>query len=163
MIRPWYRSRLFWLGIPGLMFLLWAWAKSHGTEMLTCLGASGGWGGSGYGKLMWFRVETKGDALVGLDLRNGQVCPQADTFFTSAPALAAPRFNTSFTSPLLPEPQWFPAPGWRSETVDAGSYLFLSLPYWLVTGLYGCAWVAGLVGWQWRKHRLHQSPAVGSL
>ena len=25
MIRPWYRSRLFWLGIPGLVFLLWSW------------------------------------------------------------------------------------------------------------------------------------------
>ena len=25
MIRPWYRSRLFWLGLPGLLFLLWAW------------------------------------------------------------------------------------------------------------------------------------------
>ncbi len=25
MIRPWYRSRLFWLGIPGLMFLMWLW------------------------------------------------------------------------------------------------------------------------------------------
>ena len=23
MIRPWYRSRLFWLGLPGLVFLLW--------------------------------------------------------------------------------------------------------------------------------------------
>ena len=28
MIRPWYRSRLFWLGIPGLVFLLWAWRDS---------------------------------------------------------------------------------------------------------------------------------------
>jgi hypothetical protein len=25
MIRPWYRSRLCWLGLPGLVFLLWAW------------------------------------------------------------------------------------------------------------------------------------------
>ena len=25
MIRPWYRSRLFWLGLPGLVFLLWLW------------------------------------------------------------------------------------------------------------------------------------------
>jgi hypothetical protein len=25
MIRPWYRSLLFWLGIPGLLFLLWLW------------------------------------------------------------------------------------------------------------------------------------------
>jgi hypothetical protein len=25
MIHPWYRSRLFWLGLPGLLFLLWTW------------------------------------------------------------------------------------------------------------------------------------------
>jgi hypothetical protein len=25
MIRPWYRSRLFWLGLPGLLFMLWLW------------------------------------------------------------------------------------------------------------------------------------------
>jgi hypothetical protein len=25
MIRPWYRSRLSWLGLPGLVFLLWLW------------------------------------------------------------------------------------------------------------------------------------------
>lgn len=33
MIRPWYRSRLFWLGVPGLVFLMWGWWKS-GSEMV---------------------------------------------------------------------------------------------------------------------------------
>jgi hypothetical protein len=28
MIRPWYRSRLFWLGLPGLVFLMWLWRDS---------------------------------------------------------------------------------------------------------------------------------------
>ena len=28
MMRPWYRSRLFWLGLPGLVFLLWCWWDS---------------------------------------------------------------------------------------------------------------------------------------
>ncbi len=28
--RPFYRSRLFWLGLPGLVFLLWAWKGSVG-------------------------------------------------------------------------------------------------------------------------------------
>ena len=37
-IRPWYRSRFFWAGIPGLLFLLWAWwdsgaYHSHATSM----------------------------------------------------------------------------------------------------------------------------------
>jgi hypothetical protein len=29
MIRTWYRSRLFWLGIPGLLFLIWGWRQSN--------------------------------------------------------------------------------------------------------------------------------------
>jgi hypothetical protein len=33
LIRPWYRSRLFWLGVPGLVFLVWGWWKS-GTQMV---------------------------------------------------------------------------------------------------------------------------------
>ena len=28
--RPVYRSRLFWLGVPGLVFLLWVWWDSGG-------------------------------------------------------------------------------------------------------------------------------------
>ncbi len=28
--RPFYRSRLFWLGLPGLVFLLWGWWMSMG-------------------------------------------------------------------------------------------------------------------------------------
>ncbi len=28
--RPFYRSRLFWLGLPGLVFLLWGWWLSMG-------------------------------------------------------------------------------------------------------------------------------------
>lgn len=31
--RPFYRSRLFWLGLPGLVFLLWAWWVSMGSYL----------------------------------------------------------------------------------------------------------------------------------
>jgi hypothetical protein len=37
--RPFYRSRLFWLGIPGLVFLLWAWWIS--TRLYLSAGFSG--------------------------------------------------------------------------------------------------------------------------
>ena len=30
MIHRWYRSQLFWLGLPGLLFLLWAWLPATG-------------------------------------------------------------------------------------------------------------------------------------
>ncbi len=34
MIRPFHRSLLFWLGLPGLLFLIWAWhdSQSHLTD-----------------------------------------------------------------------------------------------------------------------------------
>jgi len=111
---------------------------------------------------MWFAVETGGGGFVGLDLRHGQASLQADKFFDSSPSFAVPPFHTSFTSPLPPAPPWFPAAGWRSETVDAGSYRFLSLPYWLVTGLYAGGWLAGLVVWQRSKARLQKS-STGEL
>ncbi|WP_341407860.1 hypothetical protein [Luteolibacter soli] len=35
MIRPWYRSRLFWLGLPGLLFLVWGWIDRSPSSSLT--------------------------------------------------------------------------------------------------------------------------------
>jgi hypothetical protein len=32
-IRPWYCSRLFWLGLPGLVFLLWIWLAKVRTHL----------------------------------------------------------------------------------------------------------------------------------
>jgi hypothetical protein len=40
--RGWWRSRLFWLGMPGLMFLLWGWfAIPRTTATLTWRGVDG--------------------------------------------------------------------------------------------------------------------------
>ena len=33
MIRPWHKSLVFWLGIPGLAFILWLWTWSMSTEV----------------------------------------------------------------------------------------------------------------------------------
>ena len=50
--RPFYRSRLFWLGLPGLVFLLWF---GHGSGV--------GFGGT----RPWAIVQTAGDLLVVWD------------------------------------------------------------------------------------------------
>ena len=41
-LRPWYRSRFFWAGIPGLLFLLWAWWDSGAhTSQFAAYGRTG--------------------------------------------------------------------------------------------------------------------------
>jgi hypothetical protein len=164
MIRPWYRSRLFWLGLPGLLFLCWAWNHSNSTRVMTHLGPSSGWAGSGHGNFLWFRVRTQGDELIGLDLRNGQASeePGGPEYFNSSSAkFAVSRFHTTVTSPLSPAPPWFPVPHGRAERLAAGTSLFVSLPYWLLIAGYAALWLGGLACWQRRKVRLlkrHTSP-----
>ncbi len=41
--RPFYRSRLFWLGLPGLVFLLWAWWLSTGHYSGAGFGGGNNW------------------------------------------------------------------------------------------------------------------------
>lgn len=70
MIRPWYRSRLFWLGLPGLAFLLWAWWDS----------------GKSYSGITWVRSRS----LVSLYLSGGRLCLVA-TDETPVPTFSGPR------------------------------------------------------------------------
>jgi hypothetical protein len=159
MIRPWYRSRLFWLGLPGLLFLCWAWNRSNSTRAITHLGPSSGWAGSGHGNFLWFRVRTKGDELIGLDLRNGQASEE-QYFNSSSPKYAVPRGST-VTSPVSPAPPWFPEPRWQAARLAAGTSLYASLPYWLLIVGYATLWLGGLAFWQRRKARLlkrHTAP-----
>ncbi|MCW1921957.1 hypothetical protein OKA05_05295 [Luteolibacter arcticus] len=164
MIRPWYRSRLFWLGVPGFFFFLWAWGKANTTKVVTYLGPGCGWAASGYGKFLWFAVETTGDELVALDLREGEaseVSDELEYYNSSFPSFAVPRFHTSVSSHPSPAPPWFPPPRWQAERLDNGSsYWFLSLPYWLLIAGYTGIWLVGLGGWQRRKAHLVEPSAT---
>lgn len=162
-LRPFYCSRLFWLGLPGLLFLFWAWDKSISTQAITHLGPSCGWAGSGHGRFLWFRVRTHGDSLLGLDLRSGKASeePDGSVYYSSSAKYAVPLFQTTVTSPIVPAPPWFPAPHWRAERFAAGTSLFASLPYWLLIAGYAAVWLSGIGYWQRRKTRLlklHASP-----
>lgn len=153
MIRPWHRSRLFWLGIPGLVFLLWAWGKSNVVRVETSLRP--GRACSSQGKLFWYRVEADTDRLVTVDYAEGNLLVLPNEYIVTACCFPVPRGFTT-TEPVLPDHRrWFPPPRWRAEQLDALSYYrFVSLPYWLLTGGYAGVWLGGMGWWQRRKARL---------
>jgi hypothetical protein len=131
MIRPWYRSRLFWLGIPGLVFLLWAWLIF--APRAICIDA-----GQRNFDLLSFRsaleLTTSDDwrtppaweiGIVPLDEEADRIDP------------GNPFFKRDYNV-------W---PG--------GSRLdYLSMRPWLPLAAYLALWLGALAGWQWRKARL---------
>ena len=155
MIRPWYRSRLFWLGVPGLLFLLWAWGDSNRLGRRVFL--QPGWVYSTHGKLLWYCVQSDGSLRVAISLRDATATP------VSAPAIlpkvrhSAPlrRFFTSTVPVRVSERRWLPPVRWTAERFNPrSSYYLLSVPYWLLTAGYASLWLAVLAGWQRRKARL---------
>ncbi len=138
------RFRLLWLGLPGLLFLLWAWVDSthHGYGM--------GWGGKGLG-LFFFH----GDACVGIGLDDASRREQGMDRWEWDPADPAAR--ESDDPPRLSP--WLPAPQLLAWHGDANVWRLL-LPHWLLTGLYLAAWAAA--AWRqrrWQARRFAGEPA----
>ncbi len=158
--RPFYRSRLFWLGLPGLVFLLWAWGRSN--LLRTRMFLPPGWVCSTQGKLLWYQPAEAEDRVVTVDYREGDLSMTPDEYFVTRNCFPPPRGHTT-TEPLLTtERRWFPPPRSRSEPLDADSgYRFFSLPYWMLTSSYLGVWLGGVCLWQRRKARLmklHTAP-----
>jgi hypothetical protein len=154
MIRPFYRSRLFWLGIPGLLFLLWAWRNSNVVRIEALV--QPGWVWSSQGKLCWHEVDAATGAWeVTVDYREGTLSVRPKEEFVIVCGFAAPRGFISRTPVMIAERRWFPPPRWEAVQLDASSsYRLISLPYWLLTGSYLGLWLGGLSAWQRRKARL---------
>ena len=72
MIRPWYRSVLFWLGIPGLLFLLWAWWHSNSFHRAVFLSESSHLSTT-QGKVLWFSGQSDFEHELELNFRTGKV------------------------------------------------------------------------------------------
>jgi len=136
MIRPWYRSLAFYLGLPGFLFLLWGWFAeplryssvriTMGEYCLTLVDqgrlARVNWEVYGHGRLMY-------------------------------PGF---RFYSNVASALLQYQQLFP-PALRYEVEEYPYHLGtrtipqLSLAYWFLLALYLPAWGTFLLAWQCRK------------
>jgi hypothetical protein len=154
-IRPWYRSRLFWLGLPGLLFLLWGWLADPlavsgvtvtlGDYRLTV----GDW--SRVGRISW---EVYGSG--------GRLSAQGIRTFSGRLGGSVPVDEGE-----VRDRQAFP-PAFRYEVQEDHSTPVglrripqVRVAYWLLLLLYLPAWGALLAGWQRRKSRLlnlHAAP-----
>ena len=146
MMRPWYRSRLCWLGIPGLLFLLWI---SLGDPYRYC----------------HFRVRL-GEYDVGFTdrLRHAHLrlnIPKDGTLEPLAIEFTKPRIFRSGDDPGLFPRAISRSTGWNSR--PSRSEVELAIAYWFLTLAYLAVWSVLLMGWQRRKARLQRglSPAVG--
>ena len=162
MIRPWYRSRLFWLGLPGLVFLLWAWVNSNFVRHTVFLRDSAL--NSTQGKLLWWGSDSDGTRIVELDSRTGEVTigtlGAGEMFFGSC---VFPVPGDVDSEPVEPgEQSWFPAPRWQFVDLNAATwYRLIVLPYWLLTAGYAAILAFGLHRWQRRKLRLLTASSAG--
>jgi hypothetical protein len=173
MIRPWYRSRLFWLGLPGLAFLLWA-----------------GWDSErNFSEMAWVKPKS----VVSVYLSGGRLCGVV-TEEAPVPAFSGPRLQFQreegprggamdllFGGELARrerEARRYFAPGvyrlrWSfrylptatpTAQVTSSSRLIYrewGVEWWLVVAGYGLLLSLALVAWQRRKVRLlilHSAP-----
>jgi hypothetical protein len=95
MIRPWYRSRVFWAGLPGLLFLLWAWWDSGAHHSFLSVRDKAG--------ISEIQAETlHGDVVVVWQREAPPSAPGSWTF-------NAHRLKLSETDdPFAPSPSWRP-------------------------------------------------------
>ncbi|MEK7949788.1 hypothetical protein [Luteolibacter soli] len=141
-----FRSRAFWFGMPGLVFLLWAWVDS--------------------GKYDSTLIAAKGQRFVSVSQQFGYLQIQ-DSLYDKLLPTGVTRTRTPRADP---SPSWLPMPaenariprfrhdelrpGWigvRYNTERMSSD-FLTLPHWFLLSLYLLPWAA-VVAWRWRRFR----------
>jgi hypothetical protein len=134
MIRPWYRSRLFWLGMPCLLFLFWGWfAKSRVWGEVKVGGHRLAIGNTEGQLRILFTGSSHGFVIAGRQGTDHQA--RETSLLPSAIKLTVIDFSS----------------GWRLTN--------LKLAYWFLLLLYVTAWSIWLVAWQRRKARLLKAPA----
>lgn len=130
MIRPWYRSRLFWLGLPGLAMLLWLWLeKSERHFEVRAM-----WGNRG-----WYVADSSRLLEIGWDHRSSPYSPSKVEIYQR----------------LRDEDRLFPPALWLSAYGDKLEWdrkWFVA--YWLLIVGYIPLWLCGVAGWQRRKRGL---------
>ena len=134
MIRPCYRSRLFWLGIPGLVFLLWSWFAypRRGMDLI--------WAGTD----RWMCLRDNGRHIF---IAYQALPPPGKPGFVIRQDTCGPEQ----VDPLLP-----PAIKWRTGLQGFN----LVVAYWTLLLIYLPAWLAALASSQRRKARLSRRSAA---
>jgi hypothetical protein len=130
--RPFYRSRLFWLGLPGLVFLLWAWWLS-----------TGHYSGAGFGG--WVIGQMGGEVFARWDADG-----RPDWVEFGAGHRDMKEGEAQEMKGMLPAVrELFP------------SYRIIFIPYFWPVLAYTATWLLTLAWWQRRKYRiskLHTAP-----
>lgn len=137
MTHPFYRSRLFWLGLPGLAFLLWLWGVDP------------------------FSTVTLDRGTSRVTVSTGRRQVRIVTYTSAAPISVAGHTGTAHRP--LPAPLFPPAVKRTVLVVDSGSGVratYLSVASWLLLLVYLGVWAALLTGWQRRKSRLLKAAAA---
>lgn len=132
MPRPWYRSMLFWLGLPFPPFLAWIWWDSMQTGR--------GWDWVRPGRSIFF---SHGGGL----LRFG-------TCDTGGKTTSPPFQTWEWSLDSLDRLHWLQPPA--IQTDKSIELVVLEIPHWTALLLYLLLWLVGLALWQRRKHRHHQ-------
>ena len=145
--RPLYRSRLFWLGVPGLAFLLWVWwdsggyvsyvAYERGNELRQVEVSRGG--------VLWtYALDLKptGHAAVR-PLRSGRIELAKMGVETTGRRLD---FSEAFESEV--RMVTVPAFGVEKEVHT------VRLALWVIVLGYAAMWLGGVFAWRWRKVRV---------
>ncbi len=138
MIRPWHRSRLFLLGIPGLVFGVWAWGVMP-TPSLSLSYATG------HNQLIVAPSEHKVIAIHQRPLPSSAKGPRGFRIYPYN--LASVRAGAGTGVP--------PAFRWETRELDPGIVVRdVFVAYWAVVLLYTAGWIVALVGWQRRKRTM---------
>jgi hypothetical protein len=147
MIRPWYRSRLFWLGLPGLVFLLWLWLIF--SPRAICIDA-----GQRSFDLLSFRSALE---LTTSDDRWAPPAWEIDVFPLDEEADRIDPGDHLFKRDYHAWPGEIDVGGVRRLEFFRLDYV--SMRPWLPVAAYLVLWVAALALWQWRKTRLSRRGA----
>ncbi len=133
--RPFYRSRLFWLGLPGLVFLLWGWWLS-----------TGHWSGAGFAEPRAWGLGQIGGEVYGVwDAGGG---PEWRNFNGGHRKVGAEDI-------AVVKRDWAEA----EEMGEGFRYVFI--PYYWPVLAYTATWLLTLAWWQRHKTRLlklHTAP-----
>jgi hypothetical protein len=140
--RPFYRSRLFWLGLPGLIFLMWVWLGTRPYFV---------WTQKGYPSVI---------VLAGTD--SGTYRLAWHRRLSSAIQFSSTGLRT-VTSTQEPGPLFPPAFGYQSdESPGIRRSTEIRLSHWLAVAIYLAVWLTACGLWQRRKRRLLENHGISA-
>ncbi|MEK7951624.1 hypothetical protein [Luteolibacter soli] len=137
--RPLHRSLLFWLGVPGLIFCLWAWTRSNSRQTT-------------------FMAEIPPICYAEFTSKAGFL----EYLFLASEPGTSPQF-LSYDDPLRLDPSWLPpaiAPEIHPKDPFDTNAHHTRIAWWFITLIYTLLWLAMNATWRHHKHRQMKRIAI---